>query len=97
MIVSRLPTDPSTIYVKRIVALAGDRIVFREGRAFVNGTAMAEPYIKAGDPRSIFNNTQEFTAGGACVRRWRQSCELDGQPRDHAQLRAGGKHRWAGQ
>lgn len=40
-----MPTDPSTIYVKRIVALAGDRIVFREGRAFVNGAAMAEPYI----------------------------------------------------
>ncbi len=61
VIVYRLPTDPSTIYVKRIVALAGDRVVFREGRAFVNGAAMAEPYIKAGDPRSAFNNTQEFT------------------------------------
>jgi signal peptidase I len=61
VIVYRLPTDPSTIYVKRIVALADDRIVFRDGRAFVNGAAMAEPYIKAGDPRSTFNNTQEFT------------------------------------
>jgi signal peptidase I len=61
VIVYRLPKDPGTIYVKRIVALAGDRIVFREGRAFVNGVAMVEPYIKAGDPRSMFNNTQEFT------------------------------------
>jgi signal peptidase I len=69
VIVYRLPTDPSTIYVKPDRALAGDRVVFREGRAFVNGAAMAEPYIKAGDPRSAFNNTQEFTVpGAACVR-----------------------------
>ena len=61
VIVYRLPQDPSAIYVKRIVALAGDRIVFREGRAFVNGAAVAEPYVNAGDTRSMYNNTQEFT------------------------------------
>jgi signal peptidase I len=61
VIVYRLPKDPGTIYVKRIVALAGDRVVFREGRAFVNGAAVAEPYINAGHMRSMFNNTQEFT------------------------------------
>ena len=61
VIVFRLPNYPGTIFVKRIVALAGDRFSFREGRAFVNGAAIAEPYIKIGDTRSLFNNTQEFT------------------------------------
>jgi signal peptidase I len=61
VIVHRLPRDPDTIFIKRIVALPGDRIVFREGRAFVNGAAVTEPYIDAGDKRFLYNNTQEFT------------------------------------
>jgi len=52
----------------------------------------SRPYIKAGDPRSMFNNTQEFTVPAEHVfRRRRQSVELDGQPRDPARLRAIGK------
>jgi signal peptidase I len=60
VVVYRLPSDPSTVYVKRIVGIAGDRVQFREGRAFVNGTAVNEPYIRAGDPKMMFNNTAEF-------------------------------------
>ena len=51
--------DPSTIYVKRIVALPGDRIEFREGRVVVNGTTTAEPGINVGNPHAPLNNTLE--------------------------------------
>ena len=60
VVVYRLPGDPSTIYVKRVVAVAGDRVEFREGRAIVNGKAASEPYVRAGDPKAFYNNTREF-------------------------------------
>ncbi|MEK7486816.1 MAG: signal peptidase I [Planctomycetota bacterium] len=33
-------------YLKRIVGLPGDRIAFKEGKLFRNGTAISEPYLK---------------------------------------------------
>src|SRR5215475_9100073 len=38
VVVFRLPRDPSTTYVKRLIGLPGDRIQMREGRLYINGT-----------------------------------------------------------
>lgn len=38
VIVFRLPRDPSTTYVKRVIGLPGDRIQMREGRLYINDT-----------------------------------------------------------
>jgi signal peptidase I len=40
VIVFRLPSDPGTNYIKRLVGLPGDHIVVRNDRLFVNGEAM---------------------------------------------------------
>jgi signal peptidase I len=61
VVLYRFPRDPGTIYVKRIVGLPGDRVEFREGRAFVNGTAEAEQSIDVGNPRAPLNNTREVS------------------------------------
>ncbi len=37
VVVFRLPADPSTNYIKRLVGLPGDHIVVREKQVFVNG------------------------------------------------------------
>jgi len=37
VILFRAPRDPSITYVKRAVAIAGDRVALREGRLFING------------------------------------------------------------
>jgi signal peptidase I len=37
VVVFRLPADPSTNYIKRLVGLPGDHVVVREKRVFVNG------------------------------------------------------------
>jgi len=55
------PRRPETLYVKRIVALAGDRVAIRDGRAIVNGFALEEPYAVLGDPASLYNQTREIT------------------------------------
>lgn len=60
VVVYHLPHDPSTKYIKRVVALAGDRIAFRDGRMLVNGAAVVEFYVKPGDPKAFLNTTAEF-------------------------------------
>jgi signal peptidase I len=57
----RLPADNTTIYIKRIVGLPGDRIAFRDGHAVVNGATAAEPFADFGDPKAFLNNTAEVT------------------------------------
>jgi signal peptidase I len=55
------PRRPEMLYVKRIVALAGDRVAIRDGRAVVNGFALDEPYAILGDPAALYNNAREIT------------------------------------
>jgi signal peptidase I len=38
------PVDPAVLFIKRVVALPGDRLHLRDGRLFVNGHAVSEPY-----------------------------------------------------
>lgn len=61
LVVYKTPRDPDTVFVKRIIALAGDRVEFREGRAVVNGVAVAEPYIDVGNPSFLYNNMAPAT------------------------------------
>ena len=61
VVVYRLPKDPDTVAVKRIVALAGDRIAFRDGHAFIGGAPVLEPYAKSGSLDAPFSNLTELT------------------------------------
>src|SRR5262249_16913949 len=47
--------------VKRVVALAGDRIAFRDNRAVVNGVVQAEPFADLSEPNSYYATTAEGT------------------------------------
>jgi signal peptidase I len=40
VVVFRLPAEPSTNYIKRVVGLPGDRVVYRNKRLFINGEAI---------------------------------------------------------
>jgi signal peptidase I len=60
VVVYRLPKDPETVEVQRIVALGGDRIAFRNGRAFINGVAAHEPYARPGDPNASRNTVADI-------------------------------------
>jgi signal peptidase I len=41
----RYPVDRAQIFVKRVVAVGGDRVHLRQKQLFVNGTAVNEPYV----------------------------------------------------
>ena len=45
VVVFRYPRDHRTSYIKRVVALPGDRLRIDHGRLIVNGTFVAEPYV----------------------------------------------------
>ena len=45
VIVFRYPRDPSKSYIKRVIAVPGDRVKILEGVVYVNGRRLAEPYL----------------------------------------------------
>jgi signal peptidase I len=45
--------QPELRSIKRIIAVEGDRIAIRAGRAVVNGMALEEPYVEEGDDRMV--------------------------------------------
>jgi len=49
----RRPDDDSRVFIKRVVGISGDRISIVRGAVFVNGTALAEPYVRFADDRSF--------------------------------------------
>jgi signal peptidase I len=61
IVLYRYPADETTIYIKRVIGLPGDRVAFRENRAIVNGVALNEPYADFGDTRSYYASTLEVT------------------------------------
>ncbi|MCZ6577194.1 MAG: signal peptidase I [Gammaproteobacteria bacterium] len=42
VVVFRFPEDPSINYIKRVVGLAGDRIVYKDKKVYVNGELMVQ-------------------------------------------------------
>lgn len=45
VVVFRYPRDPSVSYIKRIVAVPGDRLRIDRGQVYVNGQPLSEPYV----------------------------------------------------
>lgn len=55
VVVFHYPRDPEKSYIKRVIALPGDTLSIDEGRVYVNGKKIDEPYVprRYRDERSI--------------------------------------------
>jgi signal peptidase I len=53
------PKQVHLYYIKRIIAVEGDRIAVKGGRAVVNGMVVEEPYVDAGPSEGRFANMPE--------------------------------------
>jgi signal peptidase I len=56
IVILRPPTNNSTDFIKRIIALPGERLLIRDGDVYINGHLLHEPYL----PDAW---TQQTTAG----------------------------------
>ena len=55
IVVFLYPRDTSKSYIKRVIAVGGDRVAISDGRVYVNGKRLREPYVPADfrDDRSM--------------------------------------------
>jgi signal peptidase I len=37
---------PRVVYIKRVVGLPGERVAVRDGQVYIDGTPLAEPYVR---------------------------------------------------
>jgi signal peptidase I len=45
VVVFHCPTDPNRMYIKRVIALPGETIEIRDGRVYIDGQKLREPYL----------------------------------------------------
>jgi len=59
VVVFHYPRDPEKSYIKRVIALPGDTIRISQGRVFINGFPIEEPYVplRYEDTRSMAEMT----------------------------------------
>ncbi len=60
VVVFRLPSDPSTNYIKRLVGMPGDHVVVREKRVYLNDVLQD---VQLGDYSAPFNSTPRAQNG----------------------------------
>ncbi|KKQ83817.1 MAG: Signal peptidase I [Candidatus Woesebacteria bacterium GW2011_GWB1_38_8] len=60
VIKSTPPTDISDEYIKRVIAVPGERVMVRKGRVYINGELLKEPYI----PESVTTEAKSFLCEG---------------------------------
>ena len=53
VIVFHFPRDPSKDFVKRVVGLPGEHIEIREGRVYIDGEVLPEPYLEREDTSRV--------------------------------------------
>jgi signal peptidase I len=56
IIVFHYPVHPSEHFVKRVIAIPGDRIRLIDRTVYVNGAAVQEPYVHYSRPHDIFRD-----------------------------------------
>jgi len=54
------PKQADLHYIKRIIAVEGDRVAIKGGRAVVNGMAVEEPYVEVGTAEGRFADMPEI-------------------------------------
>jgi signal peptidase I len=57
IIAFQYPPDPSSIWIKRIIAVGPQKLAIRDGRVVLDGRVLAEPYLNGRRPRTEISTT----------------------------------------
>ncbi len=63
IIILRPPNNNSTDFIKRVIALPGERLLIRDGVVYINGHRLIEPYVP--EAWVVFNNWPPPPTGSA--------------------------------
>lgn len=69
IVVFHYPRDPVKSYIKRVIAIPGDRLRINDGQVYVNGKPLSEPYVperyqdERSYPEIVLNAHQYFVMG----------------------------------
>ena len=69
VVVFYYPRDPRKSYIKRVIALPGDQLRIDEGRVYVNGQLLGEPYVPGkyrdgrSEPDTVIPKGEYFVMG----------------------------------
>jgi signal peptidase I len=70
VIVFQYPEDPEVVFIKRVVGVPGDVLEVRDGRLYVNGGKVAEPYVHRTGGRIDPTVAQATVAGSTMHDPW---------------------------
>ena len=65
IIILRPPTDNSKDFIKRVIALPGEKLLIRDGFVYINGRKLDEPYLP--EAWTTLNNPAPWSVGDGAV------------------------------
>jgi signal peptidase I len=65
IIILRPPTDNSKDFIKRVIALPGEKLLIRDGYVYINGHKLDEPYLP--EAWTTLNNPAPWSVGDGAV------------------------------
>jgi signal peptidase I len=65
IIILRPPTDNSKDFIKRVIALPGEKLLIRDGFVYINGHKLDEPYLP--EAWTTLNNPAPWSVGDGAV------------------------------
>ena len=65
IIILRPPTDNSKDFIKRVIALPGEKLLIRDGYVYINGHLLHEPYLP--EAWTTLNNPPPWSVGDGAV------------------------------
>ena len=80
VVVFHYPRDPQKSYIKRVIAEPGDELRIDDGRTYINGRLLPEPYV----PRRFHDSRSQdamVIPPGRVFRHGRSSLDFQRQPR----------------